>query len=177
MERATAHDIFSSVQASARREMERSSVGLFFSGLSGGLNISFGFMATAVAQAQAPDPYRTLLATLAYPLGFLLVILPRAQLFTENTLTPVVLALEEPSPHTIGSTLRIWGVVLLANLIGAFIAATLWLKPAKKIIAVVSHTSTASPTGLTPVCSIQTSRATSQAPKMPRRKCSPQPPW
>lgn len=123
--RATAHDIFRDVQASAKREMERSSLGLFFSGLSGGLNISFGFMAVAVAQAQAPAPWKTLLATAAYPLGFLLVILPRAQLFTENTLTPVVLVLEHPGRRTVLGTARIWGVVLLANLLGAFIVSYL----------------------------------------------------
>ncbi len=123
--RATAHDIFSSVQASARREMGRSSLGLFFSGLSGGLNISFGFMGVAVAQAQAPGPWKTLLATAVYPLGFLLVILPRAQLFTENTLTPVVLVLEKPGRQTLLGTARIWGVVLAANLLGAFIVSYL----------------------------------------------------
>lgn len=120
MERATAHDIFTNVQASARREMARSSLGLFFSGLSGGLNISFGFVAVAAVHSQAPDPWKTLLATLVYPLGFLLVILPRAQLFTENTLTPVLLVLEHPGRKTILGTGRIWGVVLLANLLGAF---------------------------------------------------------
>ena len=123
--RATAHDIFSSVQASAKREMERSSLGLFFSGLAGGLNISFGFMAVAVVQAQAPAPWKTVLATAAYPLGFLLAILPRAQIFTENTLTPVVLVLEKPGRGTILGTGRIWGVVLLSNLMGAFIVSYL----------------------------------------------------
>lgn len=123
MERATAHEIFTNVQSAAWREMERSNVGLFFSGLAGGLNISFGFMATAVAHGLAPEAYKEMLAAIVYPLGFLMVILPRAQLFTENTLTPVVVALEQPSAKTIGSTARIWGVVLAANLVGAFIAA------------------------------------------------------
>ena len=123
MNRATAHEIFTNVQATAKREMERSSLGLFFSGLSGGLNISFGFVAVAAVHAQAPDPWKTLLATLVYPLGFLLVILPRAQLFTENTLTPVLLALEHPGRKTILGTGRIWGVVLVANLLGAFAVA------------------------------------------------------
>ncbi len=128
MKRATAHEIFSNVQATATREMERSSLGLFFSGLSGGLNISFGFMAVAAVNAHAPDPWKTLLATLAYPLGFLLVILPRAQLFTENTLTPVLLVLNRPGRETIMGTGRIWGVVLVANLLGAFIVALVLAK-------------------------------------------------
>ncbi len=123
--RTTAHEIFSGVQASAKREMERSSLGLFFSGLSGGLNISFGFMAVVAAQTLAPAPWKNLFATAAYPLGFLLVILPRAQLFTENTLTPIVLALREPSRDTVLGTARIWGVVLLANLLGAFLVSLL----------------------------------------------------
>ncbi len=123
--RTTPHEIFTGVQASAKREMERSSVGLFFSGLSGGLNISFGFMGVAAVHALAADPWKTLLATAAYPLGFLLVILPRAQLFTENTLTPVLLVLREPGRDSLLGTGRIWGVVLAANLLGAFLVSLL----------------------------------------------------
>jgi hypothetical protein len=37
-----------------------------------------------------------LAAYLVFPLGFLIVILGRAQLFTENTVTPVTVALTDP---------------------------------------------------------------------------------
>jgi len=55
-------------------------------------------------------------AYLAYPVGFIVVILGRLQLFTENTLFPVLPALSKPS--LLGGTARLWGVVLAANLVG-----------------------------------------------------------
>lgn len=121
MARASAHEIFTNVQATARREMERSTLGLAFSGLAGGLEISFGFLGVAVGLALAPPGWGELVAGALYPLGFILVIMSRAQLFTENTLTPVILVLDRPSRETALHTLRIWGVVLAANLLGAFI--------------------------------------------------------
>jgi formate/nitrite transporter FocA (FNT family) len=47
------------------------------------------------------------------------VILGRQQLFTENTLTPVLPVLQNKEAKTLRNMLRLWGVVLLANLLGA----------------------------------------------------------
>jgi formate/nitrite transporter FocA (FNT family) len=58
-----------------------------------------------------------LAAYLVYPLGFLIVILGRAQLFTENTVTPVIVALTDP--RSIPNMLRLWVVVFIANILGA----------------------------------------------------------
>jgi formate/nitrite transporter FocA (FNT family) len=55
--------------------------------------------------------------------GFLIVILGRQQLFTENTLTPVLQLLRDKSRDTLINTTRLWGVVLGANLIGTLIFA------------------------------------------------------
>ena len=52
-----------------------------------------------------------------YPLGFIAVILGRSQLFTENTLYPVALVLAEKK-H-VWKTLKLWGIVLAANILGA----------------------------------------------------------
>jgi formate/nitrite transporter FocA (FNT family) len=63
---------------------------------------------------------------LLYPIGFIAVIIGRAQLFTENTLYPVVLVLDERR-HLI-RTLRLWGVVYAANIFGAVLFALLTVK-------------------------------------------------
>src|SRR5947199_6336781 len=70
--------------------------------------------------------WRDLVGYLAYPLGFIAVIIGRAQLFTENTLYPVVLVLDERK-HLV-RMLRLWGTVFVANVIGASIFAILVAK-------------------------------------------------
>ena len=46
-----------------------------------------------------PDaPWRGLVTALGYPVGFLMVVLARQQLFTENTITVVLPVMAEPSP-------------------------------------------------------------------------------
>jgi formate/nitrite transporter FocA (FNT family) len=60
---------------------------------------------------------------LGYSLGFLVVILGRQQLFTENTLTPILQLLRKKDARTLGNVLRLWGVIFLANMIGAVIVA------------------------------------------------------
>ena len=58
-----------------------------------------------------------LIASMFYPAGFIVVIIGRSQLFTENTLYPAALVLAERK-HIL-NTLRLWTVVLPANLAGA----------------------------------------------------------
>jgi len=62
-----------------------------------------------------------LASKLGYSVGFLVVILGRQQLFTENTLTPILPLMLHKTAKTFGNVARLWLVVLLANLIGALI--------------------------------------------------------
>lgn len=57
------------------------------------------------------------------PIGFIFVVLARHQLFTENTLEPVIPLLEEGNLVTLKKVLRLWGVVLPANLVGTALFA------------------------------------------------------
>lgn len=59
-----------------------------------------------------------------FPVGFIVVIIGRAQLFTENTPYPVTLVLDER--RHLRATLRLWTVVLSANLIGARHSLRCW---------------------------------------------------
>jgi formate/nitrite transporter FocA (FNT family) len=58
-----------------------------------------------------------------YPIGFIVVIIGRAQLFTENTLYPVALVLAEK--RELLNTMRLWCTVLPANVLGALTFAAL----------------------------------------------------
>lgn len=133
-ERLSAHFIFRNVRSAARDELRRSSLGLAFSGLSAGLNIGFSFVAVAAILGAVEPRHAVLWTALAYPVGFILIILARAQLFTENTLTPVILVLSDPTRRNLLNTARLWGIVLLANLAGAFLFSL-----ALKVFNVVPH--------------------------------------
>jgi formate/nitrite transporter FocA (FNT family) len=58
-----------------------------------------------------------------YPIGFITVIIGRQQLFTENTLYPVILVLDEHA--FLGRTARLWGIVFGTNILGALLFAVL----------------------------------------------------
>ena len=109
-------EIFQRIVATADEEFVRSNRLLFFSGLAAGLSIGLSFVARAALSAIVGDA--DALASMAlYPIGFLLIVLGRYQLFTENTLTPVTLVLTKIA--AIPQLLRVWGVVLAANVLGA----------------------------------------------------------
>jgi formate-nitrite transporter family protein len=116
--------VYEAIMKEAEDELERSSSALFWSGLAAGLAMGFSLLAEAVLRAHLPDkPWRPLVVKLGYSIGFLIVILGRQQLFTENTLTPVLPLLRNKDGKTLGNMLRLWGVVLGANLLGALAIA------------------------------------------------------
>jgi formate/nitrite transporter FocA (FNT family) len=116
-ESRNAGEILEVVVEDGREELDRASLGLAFSGFAAGLNISFS--AVALAAVGALTGGVGLAAILAYPLGFLIVILGRAQLYTENTVTPVTVALTDT--RSIPNMLRLWVVVFVANVLGAIV--------------------------------------------------------
>jgi len=88
--------------------------------------MGFSFIAEALLQSYLPDtPWRPLVTKFGYCVGFLIVVLGRQQLFTENTLTPVLHLLREKSRSVLVNMLRLWGIVLLANFVGGFCFALL----------------------------------------------------
>lgn len=120
--RPSATLIHETIRAEGERELERSSFALMMSGLAAGLSIGFSVVVPAIILVSLPEtPWRHLLTSLGYTVGFLIVVLGRQQLFTENTLTPVLPLFREPSWHRLWLVARLWAIVLVAN-----IAAT-WL--------------------------------------------------
>jgi formate/nitrite transporter FocA (FNT family) len=124
LERPTAHQIYAQVAKNARQELKRPTSGLAVSGFAGGITMGLTGLATAIARAELGTiGWAQLVTQMLYPVGFIAVILGRAQLFTENTLYPVALVLSERRHYF--ATLRLWAIVLVCNLIGALAFAAL----------------------------------------------------
>lgn len=125
--RLTAAEIYSAAVRIGEDELKRSSTGLALSGLAAGLGMGLTGLGSAAILAEVGDGLaHSLLVNLLYPLGFIVVIVGRAQLFTENTLFPVVLVLDRR--RHVGNTLRLWAVVFIANVVGALLFAVLMIK-------------------------------------------------
>ena len=110
------------IRREGKKELDRSSDALFWSGLAAGLSMGFSFLAEALLHSHLPDAsWRPLVAKLGYSVGFVIVILGSQQLFTENTLTPMVPLLHEKTRETLRNVLRLWAVVFVGNMIGALL--------------------------------------------------------
>lgn len=105
-------------------ELRRTNGALFFSALAAGLSMGFSLATEGLLRSHLPDTaWRTLIAKLGYSVGFLIVVLGRQQLFTENTLTVILPLMRRKDLCTLRDVLRLWGVVLVANLAGALLVA------------------------------------------------------
>jgi formate/nitrite transporter FocA (FNT family) len=118
--------IYEVVRRLGKEEMERPAVSLWWSGVAGGLSISFSLLAEAILRRHLPDTsWRDLIVAMGYPVGFLMVVLSRQQLFTETTITVMLPLMKEPTRKHFTCAGRMWAVVLLANLAGTLVAALL----------------------------------------------------
>ena len=116
--------IYDVVRRYGEEEMARPALSLWWSGLAAGLSMSFSLLAEGILLMHLPEAQWThLVVALGYPLGFVMVVLGRQQLFTENTITVVLPVMAEPSAHTFTRAARMWAIVLAANLAGTLIAA------------------------------------------------------
>ena len=113
------------IREEGEKELARSASALAFSGLAAGLSMGLSMVAEGVLRSHLPAAeWRPLVTKLGYPVGFLAVILGSQQLFTENTLTPIVPLLSRKSDATVGRVGRLWGIVFLANIVGTILFAT-----------------------------------------------------
>src|SRR5215213_10437510 len=116
--------VYDAVMQEADEELTRSSSALFWSALAAGLSMGFSMIAEGILRHYLPEAgWKPLVTKLGYSAGFLIVILGRQQLFTENTLTPILPLLRRKPNATIGNVLRLWAIVLVSNLVGAALFA------------------------------------------------------
>ena len=120
----TVHVVHEAVRREGEEELKRTTGALAWSGLAAGLSMGFSLMTEGLIRSHLPDaPWRPLVTKFGYSAGFVLVILGRQQLFTENTLTPMLPLFHRRDRGTLATVLRLWAVVLASNLTGALLIA------------------------------------------------------
>jgi formate-nitrite transporter family protein len=118
--------IYEIVRRLGDEEMDRPVISLWWSGVAAGLSISFSLLAQAILRSHLPESRWTLLVTsFGYSVGFVMAVLSRQQLFTEITVTAVLPVTANPTLANLWRLGRLWGVVLVANMVGTFVAALL----------------------------------------------------
>jgi formate/nitrite transporter FocA (FNT family) len=108
-------------------QIDRPVLSLALSSIAAGLIVGFSAMAVAVITASLNDKVDPMLIRIAtafvYPLGFVICVMSGAQLFTEHTATAVYPVLDQKA--SISQLFRLWSIVILGNMTGAIISATL----------------------------------------------------
>jgi formate-nitrite transporter family protein len=120
----SAKAIHDAIYKEAESELERPSSNLFWSGLAAGLSMSLSMIVEGVLKTYLPETeWAVLVSSFGYTLGFVIVILGKQQLFTENTLTPILPLLHDKTMEKFRNVMRLWGVVLFANLVGTLLVS------------------------------------------------------
>lgn len=108
------------------KELDRPLTGLWWAAVAGGLSMGFIFLTEGLLRSHLPDAeWRPLITKLGYPVGFLIITLGSQQLFTENTVTPIVPLMISYTSKKMSKMLSLQAVVLIGNLLGALIFAVL----------------------------------------------------
>lgn len=112
------------IRQDGEKEMERDAMALLWSAIAAGLSMGASLLAKGIFHVQLEGvPGGFLLENLGYTFGFIIVIMARQQLFTENTVTAVLPVMQNPTLGNFGLLMRLWSVVLLGNIIGTGVAA------------------------------------------------------
>jgi formate-nitrite transporter family protein len=116
--------VYEIIRVQGEIELRRPLSALWWSGVAAGISIGFSFLTEAAIAAHLPDsPWAFVLAKTGYAVGFLIVILGHQQLFTENVLTAVLPVMARKQVYWFLKMLRLWGIVLAANIAGCLIFA------------------------------------------------------
>lgn len=113
------------IRQDGQKELERDGMALFWSAVAAGLSMGASLLAKGIFHVNLVGvPGNFLLENLGYTFGFIIVIMARQQLFTENTVTAVLPVMQHPTASNFMLLIRLWGIVLLGNIIGTALAAT-----------------------------------------------------
>ncbi len=125
-ESLNANITYEAVRREGDKELSRPASALFWAALAGGMSMGVSFMTEGLLRSHLPDAdWRPLITTLGYPVGFLIISLGSQQLFTENTITPIVPLLVARTAEMFKRVGMLWIVVLVGNLLGALAFASL----------------------------------------------------
>jgi formate/nitrite transporter FocA (FNT family) len=114
--------VHEAIRLEGTEELERPSTSIAWSGIAAGLTMGCSMVGQGILQTSLPDaPWRELVASLGYCLGFIFVTMGRQQLFTETTLTVVLPVLH--GSHRMSDVIRYWLIVFAANIIATLLFA------------------------------------------------------
>lgn len=112
------------IRHDGEKELERDAMALLWSAIAAGLSMGASMLTKGILHVHLDAvPGAFLLECLGYTVGFIIVIMARQQLFTENTVTAVLPFMHKPTSGNFMLLLRLWGIVLLGNLLGTALAA------------------------------------------------------
>ncbi|MGX9742702.1 formate/nitrite transporter family protein [Pseudocitrobacter corydidari] len=112
------------IRQDGEKELERDAMALLWSAIAAGLSMGASLLAKGIFHVQLDGvPGGFLLENLGYTFGFIIVIMARQQLFTENTVTAVLPVMQKPTTGNFGLLMRLWGIVLFGNVLGTGVAA------------------------------------------------------
>jgi formate/nitrite transporter FocA (FNT family) len=104
--------------AEGHERLDRPLLPLLSTGLLGGVDVGVGVLIYLVVEAKTGNP---LLASMAFTVGFVALLLANSELFTENFLVPVISVVAKVG--TLAQLVRLWVVTLVANLVAGFAMA------------------------------------------------------
>lgn len=114
------------VRREGDKELARTPSALFWAAVAGGMSMGFSFLTEGLLRSFLPDAdWRPLITKLGYPVGFLIISLGSQQLFTENTITPIVPLLVARTSEMLRRVSVLWLVVFIGNILGALAFASL----------------------------------------------------
>ena len=124
--RLSSPGIYELVAVEGKEEFARPYQSLAWSAFVAGICINFSIFCEGFIKLHVPQSGDYfLLENLGYTIGFIIVIMGRFQLFTENTITVILPLLERFSYFKFIRTMKLWAIVLIFNMIGTFLIAML----------------------------------------------------
>jgi formate/nitrite transporter FocA (FNT family) len=139
--------VLAAVSKTGEDELNRPTRSLFWSAVAAGISIMASLSVAGALHHYLPDePWRDAAVALGYPVGFVIVVLGRMQLFTEQTVVAILPFARERTSYNAMRVARLWALVLAGNVIGtaavAALAAFGHVQPAEVLggmVAVASH--------------------------------------
>lgn len=113
-------ETYSSATVEGAKRLNRSWMALVTTGFLGGVEISIGLLAYLIT---AHETGSTLLAALAFSVGFIALYLAHSELFTEGFYYPIMAVFDGQATWL--QCLRLWLVTLVMNLVGGWITVGL----------------------------------------------------
>jgi formate/nitrite transporter FocA (FNT family) len=111
--------VYEVVRQEGEIELGRPLASLWWSGVAAGIAMYSSLLALGVLNEHLPDePWKPLVANFGYCFGFIIVVLGRLQLFTENTITAVLPLLLLHGKIGMGHALGVLLPTLAGNIIG-----------------------------------------------------------